>query len=74
MIDLTNMPPPDWVSDCGDVVLLLGDWVDRLRGLPDGCVHCVVTSPPYSPVSKKQAHIHALRSARSWGRGRPTYG
>jgi DNA modification methylase len=23
------------------------DVLDGLRGLPDGCVHCCVTSPPY---------------------------
>uniref|UniRef100_A0A6M3L8Z7 site-specific DNA-methyltransferase (cytosine-N(4)-specific) n=1 Tax=viral metagenome TaxID=1070528 RepID=A0A6M3L8Z7_9ZZZZ len=27
--------------------ILVGDWVDRLRELPDGCVHACVTSPPY---------------------------
>ena len=25
----------------------VGDCLEGLRGLPDGCVHCVVTSPPY---------------------------
>lgn len=27
--------------------ILQGDVLDRLRDLPDGCVQCVVTSPPY---------------------------
>lgn len=29
------------------VRILVGDVMDRLRGFPDGSVHCVVTSPPY---------------------------
>lgn len=27
--------------------ILIGDCVEHLRELPDGCVHCCVTSPPY---------------------------
>ena len=27
--------------------ILTGDAIEQLRNLPDGCVHCVVTSPPY---------------------------
>ena len=27
--------------------ILQGDWIDRLKELPDGCVQCLVTSPPY---------------------------
>lgn len=27
--------------------ILIGDCVEHLRALPDGCVHCCVTSPPY---------------------------
>jgi len=27
--------------------VLVGDVLDGLRSLPDGCVHCCVTSPPY---------------------------
>ncbi len=30
-----------------DFTLLQGDVLDELAGLPDGSVHCVVTSPPY---------------------------
>lgn len=30
-----------------EVTLLLGDATDVLRGLPDGSVNCIVTSPPY---------------------------
>ena len=29
------------------ITILTGDWVDRLRSLPDESVHCCVTSPPY---------------------------
>lgn len=29
------------------VELLCGDWIDVLRTLPDSCVQCCVTSPPY---------------------------
>lgn len=27
--------------------ILQGDWVEQLRALPEGSVHCCVTSPPY---------------------------
>ncbi len=27
--------------------IITGDCLDVLRGMPDGLVHCVVTSPPY---------------------------
>ena len=29
------------------VQILVGDALTRLRDMPDGSVHCVVTSPPY---------------------------
>lgn len=29
------------------ITILQGDWVDKLRTLPDESVHCCVTSPPY---------------------------
>lgn len=29
------------------IKILQGDWIERLRELPDRSVHCVVTSPPY---------------------------
>ena len=35
-----------WLDD-GDVRLFHGDALETLRGLPDGSVDCVVTSPPY---------------------------
>jgi DNA modification methylase len=36
------------VGDAGVTVrILIGDVLERLRGLPDESVHCVVTSPPY---------------------------
>jgi DNA modification methylase len=28
-------------------MIITGDSVEKLRGLPDESVHCVVTSPPY---------------------------
>jgi DNA modification methylase len=34
-------------TDENPAVLLLGDVLDNLRRLPDSCVHCCVTSPPY---------------------------
>ncbi len=36
-----------WQSPDGTIRLLIGDVRERLRDLPDGSVHCVVTSPPY---------------------------
>lgn len=27
--------------------ILCGDWIEIAKTLPDGCVHCVITSPPY---------------------------
>ena len=36
-----------WSAFDGRVVLCEGDAVDVLSRLPDGSVHCVVTSPPY---------------------------
>ena len=27
--------------------IIIGDALERLRGLPDESVHCCVTSPPY---------------------------
>ena len=41
---VTNL---DWTSDDSRTRILLGDCLDRLRGLPSGSVHCCVTSPPY---------------------------
>ena len=29
------------------IQILQGDWIDRLRELPNGCAQCCVTSPPY---------------------------
>jgi DNA modification methylase len=37
---------PAYVND-PDFTLYVGDALDVLRELPDGSVHCVVTSPPY---------------------------
>ena len=47
MIDLSTIPKPDWISDCGRAVLYCGDCLDILPKLPDGCVDAVVTDPPY---------------------------
>ncbi|QDV78101.1 DNA-methyltransferase [Botrimarina mediterranea] len=44
---LKGGPTPDWVSDCGTVVLFNGDCLDVLRGLPKDAIDCVVTDPPY---------------------------
>lgn len=30
-----------------NVTILQGDWIERLRELPDNSVHCGITSPPY---------------------------
>ena len=30
-----------------EVTILQGDCLERLKALPDGSVHCCVTSPPY---------------------------
>jgi site-specific DNA-methyltransferase (cytosine-N4-specific) len=38
--------PSEYYRD-DHVTLLLGDALDALRGLPDGAVDCIVTSPPY---------------------------
>jgi len=56
-----------WRVDCGDALELL-------RGLPEGCVNCVVTSPPLrqgrarvpaGPVRRRDAVTSALSSPRS---------
>lgn len=30
-----------------EIKIIHGDWIDKLKELPDECVQCVVTSPPY---------------------------
>lgn len=37
----------DLPTDANPVVVMEGDCLDVLRGLPDGCVDAVVTDPPY---------------------------
>ena len=37
----------DWVSKCGRARIMVGNCLRRLADLPDGSVHCCVTSPPY---------------------------
>lgn len=37
----------DWPTASNRVVLLNGDTRDLIRTIPDDCVQCVVTSPPY---------------------------
>lgn len=27
--------------------IIVGDWIEAAKGLPDGCVQCMITSPPY---------------------------
>ncbi len=36
-----------------DVVLYLGDCLDYMRGMPDGCVDAVITDPPYGVNAAK---------------------
>lgn len=42
-----NMPPADYTSADGTIVLYRGDCLDLLPKLPAGCVDAVVTDPPY---------------------------
>lgn len=44
---LKDGPKPDWVSDCGTVVLFNRDCLEVLRELPAGLIDAVVTDPPY---------------------------
>ena len=37
----------EWTTEDGSIRLLLGDCLESLRTLPDECVNCCVTSPPY---------------------------
>lgn len=49
MIDpgpIDGLPKPDWVSECGRVVLCHGDCLGILPKPQDGCVDAVVTDPP----------------------------
>lgn len=48
--------------DLGRARLLVGDVRDRLRDLPDGSVHCVVTSPPYWGLRNYGDHVVSV-----WG-------
>jgi len=47
MIDLSRIPTPTWVSECGRAALYRADCLDILPQLPDGVVDAVVTDPPY---------------------------
>ncbi|WP_363184313.1 DNA methyltransferase [uncultured Thiocystis sp.] len=38
----------------GDATLYLGECLEVLRGLPDGCVESVVTDPPYALTAQKK--------------------
>jgi DNA modification methylase len=42
--------------------ILHGDVIERLRGLPDSSVHCVVTSPPYWGLRSYLPDTHAEKS------------
>lgn len=42
-----TLPPADWQSDDGRVVLYNRDCLELLPMLPQGCVDAVVTDPPY---------------------------
>ena len=37
----------EFSTEDGSIRLLIGDCLESLRTLPDECVHCCVTSPPY---------------------------
>ena len=40
--------------------VLVGDVLDRLRYLPDGSVHCIVTSPPYWNLRRYGGDSHEI--------------
>ena len=42
-----TLPTPDWQDEARGVYLYCGDCLEILPRLPDGCVDCVITDPPY---------------------------
>lgn len=49
-----TLPPADWTSNDGRVVLYNRDCLELLPLLPQGCAHCVVTDPPYSSGTRRE--------------------
>jgi DNA modification methylase len=47
VLEVISSPQPDKKSTDDRIGLLQGDALQVLRGLPDGIVHCGITSPPY---------------------------
>ena len=62
-----QMPPSDWRSDDGSVLLYRGDCLELLPTLPSGIVDCVVTDPPYGHNNNNGDLIHNREAAL--GRG-----
>jgi len=56
---------PDWQSECGGYAVFCGDCLDILPKLPDGCVDCVVTDPPYG-ISLSNHAAGKERRDRDW--------
>jgi site-specific DNA-methyltransferase (adenine-specific) len=46
---------PYWQSDDGRITLYHGDCLEIMRELPDGCVDCVITDPPYDTKTHEGA-------------------
>lgn len=38
------------------IILLRGDCLELLKGIPDSSVDCIVTDPPYSVLNKSNPH------------------
>ena len=43
-----------------DVTLHLGDCLEYMRTLPDGCVDAVVTDPPYNAINRKSSGLRSF--------------
>lgn len=58
----------DWAAHHG-AELYLGDALEILDALPDGCAHCILTDPPYSSGARQDAQKTgrgAMRRADHW--------
>jgi DNA modification methylase len=47
VIEVFSSPQSGKITRDGRIALIQGDALQTLRGLPDGMVHCGITSPPY---------------------------